>query len=159
MSSAMGVAIRTAEGHSVRCIRDPPTVRGRIVGIARPPTIHSPPLFATMVRSDVPTSTVIVGQTPGEPAKTLFAASSGMARGVQIRLVGPPTRVLSRTNVTIGAASPRGVISKVATGPVKLRKTVGLHSHVHEARSKEGPVHPRTPIRAPVAGPLWPRFS
>ena len=80
MSSAMGVAIRTAEGHSVRCIRDPPTVRGRIVGIARPPTNHSPPLFATMVRSDEPTSTVIVGQTPGELAKTLFAASSGMAR-------------------------------------------------------------------------------
>ena len=159
MSSAMGVAIRTAEGHSVRCIRDPPTVRGRIVGIARPPTIHSPPLFATMVRSDEPTSTVIVGQTPGELAKTLLAASSGMARGVQIRLVGPPTRVLSRTNVTIGAASPQGVISKAATGPVKLRKAAGLHSHVHEARSKEGPVHPRTPTRAPVAGPLRPRFS
>ena len=127
--------------------------------IARPPTIHSPPLFATMVRSDEPASTVIVGQTPGELAKTLFAASSGMARGVQIRLVGPPTRVLSRTNVTIGAASPKGVISKAATGPAKPRKTVGLHSRVHEARSKEGPIHPRTPIRAPVAGPLRPRFS
>ena len=159
MSSAMGVAIRTAEGHSVRCIRDPPTVRGRIVGIARPPTIHSPPLFATMVRSDVPTSTVIVGQTPGEPAKTLFAASSGMARGVQILLVGPPTRVLSRTNVTIGAASPQGGISKAAMGPAKPRKTVGLHSRVHEARLGEGSTHPRTPIRAPVAGPLRPRFS
>ena len=112
-----------------------------------------------MVHSDEPTSTVIVGQTLGEQARTLFAASSGMARGVQIHLVGPLTRVLSRTNVTIGAASPQGVISKAARGPVKPRKTVGLHSHVHEARSKEGPVHLRTPIRAPVTGPLRPRFS
>ena len=113
MSSAMGVA----EGHSVRCIRDPPTVRGRIVGIARPPTIHSPPLFATMVRSDEPTSTVIVGQTPGELGKTLFAESSGMARGVQIHVAGPPIRMLARTNVPAGAASPQGVISEAAMGP------------------------------------------
>ena len=159
MSSAMGVAIRTAEGHSLRCTRDPPTVRGGIVDIARPPTIHSLPLFATMVRSDEPTSTVIVGQTSGELGKTLFAVSSGLARGVQIHLVGPPTRVLARTNVLVGAASPQGVISKAATGPAKPRKTVGLHSRVHEARSKEGPIRPRTPIRAPVAGPLRPRFS
>ena len=80
ISSAMGVAIHTAEGQSLRCTRDPPTVRGRIVEIARPPSIRGPPLFATMVCSDEPTSTVIVGgQTPGELAKTLFAASSGMA--------------------------------------------------------------------------------
>ena len=159
MSSAMGVAIRTAEGHSVRCIRDPPTVRARIVGIARPPTIHSPPLFATMVRSDVPTSTVIVGQTPGEPAKTLFAASSGMARGVQIHLVGPPVRMLARTIVTVGAASPQCVISKAAMGPVKSPKSIGLRALVHEARSSKRSAHPRAPIRAPVAGRLRPRFS
>ena len=139
ISSAMDVAIRTAEGHSLRCTRDPPTVRGGIVGIARPPTIHSPPLFATMVRSEEPTSTVIVGQTPGELAKTL--------------------RVLSRTNVTIGAASPQGGISKAAMGPAKPRKTAGLHSRVHEARWGECSTHPRTPTRAPVAGPLRPRFS
>jgi hypothetical protein len=82
ISSAMGVAIHTAEGQSLRCTRDPPTVRERIVEIARPPSIHSPTLFATMVHSDGPTSTVIVGQTPGELGKTLFAESSGMARGV-----------------------------------------------------------------------------
>ena len=70
-----------------------------------------------MVRSDEPTSTVIVGQTPGEQARTLFAASSGMARGVQIHLVGPPVRMLARTIVTVGAASPQGVISKAAMGP------------------------------------------
>jgi len=35
-----------------------------------------------MVRSDESTSTVIVGQIPGELGKTLFAESSGMARGV-----------------------------------------------------------------------------
>ena len=159
MSSAMGVAIRTAEGHSLRCTRDPPTVRGGIVGIARPPTIHSPPLFATMVRSDEPTSTVIVGQTPGEQARTLFAASSGMARGVQIHLVGPPIRMLARTNVTVGAASPLGVISKAAMGPVRPRKAIGLCSLVHEARSGKRSAHLRTPIRPPVTGPLRPRFS
>ena len=159
ISSAMGVAIHTAEGQSLRCTRDPPTVRGRIVEIARPPSIHGPALFATMVRSDEPTSTVIVGQTPGELGKMLFAESSGMARGVQIHRVGPPIRMLARTNVTVGAASPQGVIGKAAMGPAKPRKTVGLHSRVHEARSKEGPIHPRTPIRAPVAGPLRPRFS
>ena len=136
ISSAMGVAIHSAEGRSLRCTRDPPTVLGRIVEIARPPTIHIPPLFATMVRSDEPTSTVIVGQTPGELAKTL-----------------------SRTNVKIGAASPQGGISKAAMGPAKPRKTAGLHSRVHEARLGEGSTHPRTPTRAPVAGPLRPRFS
>ena len=127
--------------------------------IARPPTIRSPPLLATRVRSDGPTSTLIVGQTPGELGKTLFAASSGVARGVQIQLAGPPIRVLTRTNVTVGAASPRGVISKAAMGPVKPRKTIGLRSRVHEARSGKGSAHPRTPIRAPVAGRLRPRFS
>ena len=127
--------------------------------IARPPTIHSPPLFATMVRSDEPTSTVIVGQTPGEQARTLFAASSGMARGVQIHLVGPPVRMLARTNVTVGAASPQGVISKAAMGPVRPRKTIGLRSLVQEARSGKGSAHLRTLIRSPVAGPLRPRFS
>ena len=109
-----------------------------------------------MVRSDEPTRTVIVGQTPGEQARTLFAASSGMARGVQIHLVGPPIRMLARTNVTVGAASPQGVISKAAMGP---RKAIGLRSLVHEARSGKGFAHPRTSIRAPVAGPLRPRFS
>ncbi len=96
--------------------------------VARPPTIHSPPLFATMVRSDGPT--VIVGQTPGELGKTLFAASSGVARGVPIHhhLPGPPIRVVARTNVTVGAASPQGVMRKAAMGPVKPRKTIGLHS-------------------------------
>ena len=159
ISSAMGVAIHTAEGRSLRCTRDPPTVRGGIAEIARPFTIHSPPLFATMVCSDEPTSTVIVGQTPGELGKTLFAASSGMARGVQIHLAGPPIRILARTNVTVGAASPQGVISKAAMGPVRPRKTIGLRSLVHEARSGKRSAHPRTPIRAPVAGPLRPRFS
>ena len=131
--------------------------------IARPPTIHSPPLFATMVRSDEPTSTVIftviVGQTPGELGKMLLAASSGMARGVQIHLVGPPIRMLARTNVPVGAASPQGVISEAAIGPVRPQKTIGLRSLVHEARSGKRSAHPRTPIRAPVAGPLRPRFS
>ena len=112
-----------------------------------------------MVRSDEPTSTVIVGQTPGEQARTLFAASSGMARGVQIHLVGPPVRMLARTNVTVGAASPQGVISKAAMGPVRPRKTIGLRSLVQEARSGKGSAHLRTLIRSPVAGPLRPRFS
>ena len=156
ISSAMGVAIHTAEGRSLRCTRDPPTVRGGIAEIARPFTIHSPPLFATMVCSDEPTSTVIVGQTSGELGKTLFAASSGMARGVEIYLVGPPIRMLARTNVTVGAASPQGVISKAAMGP---RNTIGLRSLVHEARSGKRSAHLSTPIRAPVDGPLWPRFS
>ena len=128
------------------------------MAIARPPTIRSPPLFATMVRSDGPTSTVIVGQTPGELGKTLFAASSGVTRGVQIRLAGPPIRVLTRTNVTVGAASRR-VISKAAMGPVKPRKTIGLRFRVHEARSGKRSAHLRTPIRPPVTGPLRPRFS
>ena len=159
ISSAVGVAIHTAEGQSLRCTRDPQSVRGRIVAIARPPTIHSPPLFATMVRSDEPTSTVIVGQTPGELGKTLFADSSGMARGVEIHLAGPPIRVPARTNVTVGAASPQGVISKAAMGPMKPRKTIGLSFRVHEARSGKRSAHLRTPIRAPVTGPLRPRFS
>ena len=112
-----------------------------------------------MVRSDEPTSTVIVGQTPGELGKMLFAESSGMARGVQIHRVGPPIRMLARTNVTVGAASPQGVISKAAMGPVRPRKTIGLRSLVQEARSGKGSAHLRTPIRSPVAGPLRPRFS
>ncbi len=67
---------------------------------------------------------------------------------MQIHPVGPPTRVLARTNVTIGAASPQGVTSKAATGPVSPRKKVGHRSLVHEARSGRGPTHARTTIRA-----------
>ena len=67
-----------------------------------------------MVRSDEPTSMVIVGQTSGELGTTLFAESSGMAQGVEIRLVGPPIRVPARINVTVTAASPQWVISKAA---------------------------------------------
>ena len=60
-----------------------------------------------MVRSDEPTSTVIVGMTPGELGKMLLAESSGMARGVEIHLVGPPNCVPARINVTVAAASPQ----------------------------------------------------
>ena len=104
-------------------------------------------------------------QILGELGKTLFDESRGMARGAEIRLVGPPIRVSARTNVTIGAASPQGVISEMAAmgagimGPVKPRKTIGLRSRVHEARSGKRSARPRTAIRAPVAGPLRARFS
>jgi hypothetical protein len=80
-------------------------------------------------------------QTASELAKTLFAARSGMTRGAQFRrrqisLVGPPTPVSARTDMTIGEAS-RGVISAPAMGPARRRKTIGLHSGVH------GPLRPR----------------
>ena len=62
-----------------------------------------------------------------ELAKTLFDTSSGMTRGGQICLVGPPIPASNRTDVTIGAVT-RGVISTAA----KPRNRAPL-SRVHEA--------------------------
>jgi hypothetical protein len=55
-------------------------------------------------------SSTIVEQTAGEMAKTPGAASSGMTRGGQICIVGPPIPASTGADVTVGTAS-RGVIS------------------------------------------------
>ena len=100
-------------------------------------------------------SSTIVEQTAGKLRKTLFAASSGMTRGGQICIVGPPIPASTRTDVTVGAAS-RGVISIAVMGLAKPRKTF---ARVHEARSAKGSVHPRAATMALVTGPLQSRFS
>ena len=100
-------------------------------------------------------SSTIVEQTAGKLRKTLFAANSGMTRGGQICIVGPPIPASTRTDVTVGAAS-RGVISIAVMGLAKPRKTF---ARVHEARSGKGSVHPRAATMALVTGPLQSRFS
>ena len=77
------------------------------------------------------TNLAIVDATAGEPAKTLGATSSGMARGGKIcHLVGPPLRGLIRADVTMGVLS-QGVNSNNAMGPLKLRNTIGLCIGTH----------------------------
>ena len=105
------------------------------------------------------TNLAIVDATAGEPAKTLGATSSGMARGGKIyHLVGPPLRGLIRADVTIGVLS-QGVNSNNAMGPLKLRNTIGLcigthHCPVNEANPGRTTPNPRATLaRAMVAGP------